>query len=602
MSNLIFDEFLGAMQLPEIRSMEEFFERGFLLTADDRFKKFDIALAPWTRTLCRWFEDITVKHIYLVMCSQVSKTTFMLGALLYISQYVRGPVPAMWAMQNQQQMRQFYRKRLSKLLKNQPGYQSSSMKEVMEAGGFQFFNSYLKLGYGTTDDALAGDPCKHVFSDECGKWRVSTSVPKQRIRVFEDTNCCTCFASTPPKSSTHHFIKEAKAGDLYRWFVPCPHCGFMQDKRFSNLKFDAKDENKSKYDQDKVRETARMQCVSCGKKWDDKHKLDMINRGEARPVSWETGEEVEPFSSDTRTMHISSLYTTFTPYGDVAVKFVGSKLAGAESLKTFITDELGEFLEEDKGHSFKESDITKFIDYSRKLGMIPSGCNLFSVGIDVQRRGTAYVVVTGFRSEGSMISGHIVDYACVTWKDDKGRYIWEEILAYLEPYMKKITQVCVDATDGVLQEDIFSFCYSSGTKFTPLRDAGTQKDKFVVSYREDKPIAVNRTVERSLVKVRAGQPYISVNSGMFKNEFASAMQRADKQFNWSFPVDCTKEFYLHLINEKRVIENGKIRWKPKYSGAPQHYFSALIYSMCAMEQYRHALISNIQSKTRGKRN
>lgn len=596
MTNIIIDEFVNAMEIPKYKSLEAFLENGFELTANDRFKRFDITLAPWCRTLAQWFEDPDVKNIYLVMCSQVSKTSFMIGALLYISQFVKGAVPAMWVHNTGSEAKKFVKRRLIPLIQGQADFYKND-KERWDSGGFNFFNSYLKIGYGSTKDSMASDPCRYVFGDEGAKWKESTSYPKLRIRTFEGLNPCCVFASTPPATPDHHFIQESKAGNFYRWFVPCPHCGEYQAQIFTNLRFDQRDETKSVYDQEKIRQTAAMKCVACGEKWHDKHKLRMINKGKPVCVDRLTGEPLEEIKSDTKTLQVSALYTTFTSYGQLAVNFINAKMSGKLALQNFITDELGEFLEAEGGFSFKESELTRYIDYSRKLGTLRPDLVLHTVGIDIQRRGDAYVVLMGYKSDEGFISGHVIQYGCVRWKDDKGLYRWEEIMAFLEPYERVISRICVDATDGVLQADIFDFCYKAGAKYLPLRDAANQTAKFIMKSVEDMPSYQTKMRHRSGFR---GQQYLSVNSALYKNEFVSAMGRNESQGAWSFPVDSTKEFFLHLQNEKRVEEKNKMIWRPKYSGAPQHYFSALIYSMCGMDLYRHVLQNN-RVKKRGQR-
>ena len=108
-----------------------------------------------------------------------------------------------------------------------------------------------------------------------------------------------------------------------------------------------------------------------------------------------------------------------------------------------------------------------------------------------------------------------------------------------------------------------------------------QKDKFVFKTTNDMPSFDILGKHRRLF----GQKFVSINSAMFKNEFVTSISRQN-QGMWSFPSDTTKEFFNQLTNEKRVEEKEKLVWKPRYSGASQHFFSSTIYAFAAVSGFR----------------
>ena len=178
----ILENLYKSLDIPKYKTLLEFLEDGFYLTPNDRYSKFDIEMSPW--------------------CSQVSKTTFMIGVLLYVSQYVRGAVPCMWVHNTQTEVKKFVKDRLMVLLNN-PDNATKKGADRWATEGFYFNNSYLKIGYATTKDSMASIPARFVFGDECGKWKESTSYAKLRTRTFEGTNFFGIFASTPPPTTDH---------------------------------------------------------------------------------------------------------------------------------------------------------------------------------------------------------------------------------------------------------------------------------------------------------------------------------------------------------------------------------------------------------------
>ena len=205
--------------------------------------------------------------------------------------------------------------------------------------------------------------------------------------------------------------------------------------------------------------------------------------------------------------------------------------------------------------------------------MVVPGAKKHTFGIDMQQKGDCYITIYAWKSEQTLISGHLIDYGVVRWKDEAGDPTVEHINKFLDPYLDNFDRACVDATDGKSQDAIFDLCMLLGPKFFPLRDAANQKDKFVFKTTSDMP------------SFDIGQKFVSINSAMFKNEFVTSISRQN-QGMWSFPSDTTKEFFNQLTNEKRVEEKEKLVWKPRYSGAAQHFFSSTIYAFAAVSGFR----------------
>lgn len=579
--SVILDAAKKASKLPRYSSLLEFFEQGFTLTEDDRFKKFDLRFSPWIRVLCNWFDDPNVDWIYLSMGSQVAKTTFMMGTLLYVSQYVRGAVPCMWVQAVEELAKIFISKRLKPFLDNSGSEALSSGKWKNEA--FRVYNAAVKVGISTSEATLRTHPARYVFGDEYSIWEQTIQYVMQRTRTFEGCRK-GIFGSTPPRDPNHHCVQQIRSGNWWQWWVPCPACSVYQPMLFANLKWYQKKHEDENWDYEKVKETARYKCRECGELWSEQQKLEIINLGKAVCVDCETYEQVSPKVCDSNTLQINALYSVFTSFGQLAKNFLTAKAAGSEALKTFFTDELAEIPEAVGTESLKELELGKYQHPTRRSGY-QDGFALYTVGVDVQRTGKLYYVIQGWQS-GGIVSGHTLKHGTVSWRDGNGLPSWKSLMAELAPWQHCLYAVGIDSTDGVVAQDVFDFCYWSGKLYVPIKDTGSGQ-LLKVTRRSSADFRGRENSQRQV-------SVLVINSSMIKDDIAAAFLRAPGEPGaWSFPSDCDETFLRHLANEKRatIKQNGRVvtKWIPRYSGAPQHYFSALVYATAVMEEQRYRI-------------
>lgn len=569
---ILADIFGDSINFRKKLSISNFFETGFRLTDDDRFKTFELKYTPWIRTLCEWFDDCNTDWIYLIFGSQTSKTTFMMGTLLYIAQYVDGAVPVLWAMSTEDEAKTFVKERLRSFL-DESGKEAIN-NNTWKQSSFRVYNSSVKVGYASNKTSLRSKPCRYVFGDECGIWKESTDYVKKRTRTFEGKKK-GIFATTPPDNDTHHSWQEATSGNFYQWAVPCPDCKEYQILNLGNLDFGGK--AYGVWDLDRVRENTKYKCNSCESLWDESKKLDLINQGKPFCVNPHTFEPCGEKISRQKTLQVSALYSIFTSWGQLACDFLRAKDAGEEALKIFFTDELAQ-IKKSVDINIKSNQLSVF-EEDREKGF-KEGYDVYTIGLDVQRKGELYFVLVGWL-KGQIISGHILDYDIINWKDVEQKTSWDALLKKIEPYKSQIYRACLDATDGLVSEDIHSLCRWHGDPFRAIRDVGgNQVKKIEYKYLQNK----QKTF-----------PLLQINSTAFKDEISVAFNRkSGEEGAWTFPKKTDLRFYQHLSNEIRITNKGKTKWIPRYANAPQHWFSALVYATAAKEEARqYLIISNI---------
>lgn len=200
----------------------------------------------------------------------------------------------------------------------------------------------------------------------------------KRTEFFHDRKI---IAGSTPLIAGHSRIEELYlAGDQAHYFVPCPHCGHMDQLVFTErdsgghfMVFDKEDPS-----------GAHFVCSKNGCVIEHKDKRAMVSAGE-----WRSSK---PFTGH-RSFHIWAAYS-FSPnatWADIASEFLEAKRLGRETLKTFINTVLGETWQE----SGEAPDWERL--YQRRelyqVGTVPAGVKFLTAGVDVQKDRWVYEVV-----------------------------------------------------------------------------------------------------------------------------------------------------------------------------------------------------------------
>ncbi len=198
--------------------------------------------------------------------------------------------------------------------------------------------------------------------------------------------------STPTVAGRSRIERLFLAGDQRRYYVPCPHCGFMQVLQFPHLRWPKQHP-----------ELAVYVCLECGAEIDHQHKRAMVQAGEWRPGPHPQFPDVPApgaFAGHA-SFHLWSGYS-FSPnaaWGTLCTEFVTASRAGPEHLKTFVNTVLGEPWQE-RGEAPEWQRL-----YAQReaytLGTCPLGVLFLTAGVDVQKDRLVYEVVGWGREKRS---------------------------------------------------------------------------------------------------------------------------------------------------------------------------------------------------------
>lgn len=168
--------------------------------------------------------------------------------------------------------------------------------------------------------------------------------------------------SSPTVGGSSRIEAKFKAGDQRYYRVPCPHCGHFQRLVWDRLSW-----------QDGRPETAAYKCIGCDRMIPHTAKRQMLRRG-----VWVPEAPGAPYKS----YHISSLYSPFVSWADMAAEFLSVKDNPLE-LMAFINTKLGEVWVT----SGEAPDWQKLRDRAEEYepGTVPCGAVVLTAGADVQQ-------------------------------------------------------------------------------------------------------------------------------------------------------------------------------------------------------------------------
>lgn len=172
--------------------------------------------------------------------------------------------------------------------------------------------------------------------------------------------------STPTLAGVSRIEKAYLESDQRRFFVACPHCGERQVLEWSGVH----------WPEGRPRE-AWYACSGCGVAIEESHKPELLASGEWRATAEGDGRTVG--------FHLSSLYSPFEPWGEIAADFLASK-ADPERLKAWTNLKLGEPFEDRDTAPLSPTTLKDRAEGAERAWqtLLPPGVLVLTAGVDVQ--------------------------------------------------------------------------------------------------------------------------------------------------------------------------------------------------------------------------
>lgn len=295
------------------------------------------------------------------------------------------PAPALVVMPTLELARSVSATRIQPMIENSPTLRAKMPKDRDDFSLQEmiFPGMVLALAGANSPASLASRPARYLIGDEIdkfpqfsGKEADPISLATERQKTF--WNRKTFLASTPTLE-TGKITKALEQCDEIRDFhLPCPHCGALAPLTFQNIKWpDSIDKSSPDYAR-QVGSTAWYECESCRGRIDDLHRAPMIAAGVWVPR--------KKFNGIVRSVgfQLSSLYSPWLRWGDIAEKFINSK-PFPETLQNFVNSWLAEPWVE-RVQENKEEDLSA-VRCDLPRATVPEEAVVLTAGIDMQQDG-----------------------------------------------------------------------------------------------------------------------------------------------------------------------------------------------------------------------
>lgn len=339
--------------------------------------------------------------------------------------------------------------------------------------------------------------------------------------------------STPTLTEECEITRMYEETDQRRYFVPCPHCGFMQYLKFSNLKWP--DENPM---------DAFFECESCKQKIEHKYKRKMIEKGEFLPTAESRKNRWIGF-------HLWAAYS-FSPnstWGHIAKEFLEAKKGGREKLQTYVNTVLGETFDD----SFFEKNNIEELQAraeSYPLGTAPEKVIFATAGVDVQDNRIA-VEVHGWGPDDET---WVINYMEI-YGNPADSKVWKSLDALLdapiihEKYKDIKIKACAVDTGGHYTHEVYNYCRDRKLKNVIAIKGSSHKNRPAIG----KPTSVDVNYKGKTLK--RGVKLYSLGVDTIKSVIYSRLKILEKGAKYiHFSNELTDEFYKGLQSERKIVK------------------------------------------------
>lgn len=553
-----FPEELEAFKPPERYTVSEWADNFRVLTSVSAEPgRWRTNRTPYLKEPMDRFTDPLIEKIVLCFGAQLGKTETELNMIGYALDQTSSPTMMVYPTDTIAKFASD--KRVQPMIKSVKSI-SDKFDENSKLLELDFNNgNYMVLVGANSPSSLSSRSIKYLFFDEidkypafAGKEADPIKLATERTKTFVDKKIV--MVSTPTVESGNIWQAFMSANERRQYYVPCPHCGVSQVLKFKQIKWP--DEHNDNVDM--IRDTAYYECEHCGEHIYDRHKMEMLRRGEWRAVN-ESQSKVRSVS-----YHLSSIYSPWVTFGDVAYEFKNSKGTPA-TLMNFINSWLAEPWKSSKTKSTQNMEFTQS---NYPCGVVPDKAVLLIASVDVQLDHFWWEV----RAYAPGVKSYLIDYGqASTWEDLEEIIINRE---YPSEYgeARQVMKAGIDS--GFRTDEVYQFCSRFPEVCIPLKGSSNHTT-----------MAAPYTMTSLEKGVVGGLKLYVLNTDYWKDFiFARMIRPADEVGTIHLYKECPQEYSDHLRSEeKQEIRNVKtgavtVQWKPLTSHPVNHLLDTCTYN------------------------
>jgi phage terminase large subunit GpA-like protein len=528
---------------------------------------------PYLKGIMDAFCDPFVDEITVMSASQVGKTEAMLNMLGFIID--QDPGPALMVLPRADDAKSISYNRIKPMIEGSPileRYLPQNSDDITKLE-YHFDRMILYFAGSNSPADLASRPIRYLFLDEVDKYPRFSGKEADPIKLAQERqktfwNKKTVKVSTPTTKEGYIF-REYEKSDQRRFYVPCPHCSKLQVLVFGQIKWPKEEISPEKIKNEKL---AWYECLYCAKRIEDSQKQKMMLNGEWVPDKKE--------SNKNRGFWISSLYSPWLTFSDIAAEFLKSK-DYIELLMNFVNSWLAEVWEENIGKTKPEELLTLALPYPK--GLVPSGVKVLTAGVDVQKD-HFYLTIRGWglhQESWLILAARVEEWDDVIEILFKTYYPPEE--AEAAPFGVRLA--CIDT--GYRTNEVYEICRLWRDIARPVKGQSCISGVPFKISSIDKYPATGQAIP-------GGLRLWHIDTGYFKDKISRLVKNTqlDSSGGWHLHKDPPDEYLKQFCAEHKVIirdkKTGRAReeWRTISLHTQSHFFDTECYAAAAAEMIR----------------
>lgn len=522
------------------------------------------SVTPYLVGIMDTLNDDYIREVYLCKGSQIGGTEVLINMLMYIID--RSPAPTMIVYPSDDLAKDISKDKLQPAIRLSQQVGRLFMENASKELRLKFKTMVLYLRGAGSPSKLASKAIKYLFFDEIDKMGGASkkeaspyNLAMERTKTYKSqSKVYAC--STPTLATNYIWGLHDNADEVRHYFVPCPHCGEMIELIWKQIKY-VEDEEKNMSPRDRAK-TSKYICQSCGCIIEDKDKPKMLRAGE-----WRAVKKRGIGRPKTVGFWISSLYSIFLTWADIAEEFIKSK-DDPETLQNFVNSWLAEPWEDTKLKTSKELVMERQTELPEMV--VPAWAKILTGGVDVQEGSLYYTV----RAWGDFMTSQNITHGQVLSLSDIEQVMnmeWQR-----EDGVKMIVSLAL-IDSGFQADEIYQFCLTNSDWAKPCKGANNPLQGHYKISQINKPGS----------KVD-GISLVWVDGGKYKDSISAKMHKETGTGSWMVYAGCDEEYASQVTAEHKVNvrkPNGKVtqEWVPKKSHGDNHYLDAEVYAMAAAD-------------------
>jgi phage terminase large subunit GpA-like protein len=601
-------------------SPSEFVERVRYLTSDlTPFPgKFSFDKFPYFRKIVDCFNPLDpTKEVEFMKGNQIGATTAVLETILLYN-IMSDPKAQMYVTADAGLMRTSVQIKIEKMIDNAGARdlifpQSRKRKGSRNTGDTaiakEYPGGYLHFFGGKSPARFRGISYPLALADEVDAF--PDSIPKEGTVVNLVRNRTDAYSnkrkilwtSTPLVKQTSKIEKLYLSGDQQKFYVPCKHCGTMQElvwhgeDKETGYRWGIVWENDEHFNP--KYETVAYKCRNpdCGGLMKNFDKAAIIPRGEWRPTV------EKPISPDTKSFHITPLYNPpgMFSWEDMVKQWAEcwdierNRVRDREKYRVFRNtkqgltfEDGGRQIDSERALLFKRTGFVKN-HVPNKMAIEDSGSPILFVvaSVDVQQK-NLFVDVKGYSDGGSTWT---LDFFPIPGETEQFNGPWDKLDEYISDRRfiaddGKIYRIQITVVDsGHYTEYVYEFVkrHSFGVYACKGKDWINTGETYALFSKS------------ALEKIGMAQAF-HINTGKLKDRISAALtssfwETGKFQPLWypNFPEDFRDDYFKMFEAEKKVFTKLKdsenitrVSWVQEY-GKDNHAFDTYVYNLAALE-------------------